>query len=48
MTENQNIKSTVDAIVFGYQNGKLYVLLLIQQKIWEAKHPVGFAWIGSQ
>lgn len=31
MTENQNIKIAVDAIIFGYQNGKLYVLL-IQQK----------------
>ena len=31
MSENQNIKIAVDAIVFGYQNGKLYVLL-IQQK----------------
>ena len=31
MSENQNIRIAVDAIVFGYQNGKLYVLL-IQQK----------------
>lgn len=31
MTENQNIKVAVDAIVFGYQNNKLFVLL-IQQK----------------
>ena len=31
MTEQQNIKVAVDAIVFGYQNNQLY-LLLIQQK----------------
>ena len=31
MNENQNIKVAVDAIVFGYQNNQLYVLL-IQQK----------------
>lgn len=31
MTENQNIRVAVDAIVFGYQNSQLYVLL-IQQK----------------
>lgn len=31
MSENQNIKVAVDAIVFGYQNNQLYVLL-IQQK----------------
>lgn len=31
MTEKQNIKVAVDAIVFGYQNNQLY-LLLIQQK----------------
>lgn len=31
MTEEQNIKVAVDAIVFGYQNNQLYVLL-IQQK----------------
>ncbi|MES2545310.1 MAG: NUDIX domain-containing protein [Bacteroidota bacterium] len=31
MIENQNIKIAVDAIVFGYQNNKLFVLL-IQQK----------------
>lgn len=31
MAENQNIKVAVDAIVFGYQNNQLYVLL-IQQK----------------
>ncbi len=31
MSENQNIKIAVDAIVFGYQNNQLYVLL-IQQK----------------
>ena len=31
MNPIQNIKIAVDAIVFGYQNGKLYVLL-IQQK----------------
>lgn len=31
MYENQNIKIAVDAIVFGYQNNQLYVLL-IQQK----------------
>ena len=31
MTENQNIRIAVDAIVFGYQNNQLYVLL-IQQK----------------
>jgi 8-oxo-dGTP diphosphatase len=31
MSENQNIKVAVDAIVFGYQNSKLFVLL-IQQK----------------
>jgi len=29
--ENQNIRVAVDAIVFGYQNNSLYVLL-IQQK----------------
>jgi 8-oxo-dGTP diphosphatase len=31
MSENQNIRVAVDAIVFGYQNNQLYVLL-IQQK----------------
>ena len=31
MSKNQNIKVAVDAIVFGYQNNQLYVLL-IQQK----------------
>jgi 8-oxo-dGTP diphosphatase len=31
MNENQNIRVAVDAIVFGYQNNQLYVLL-IQQK----------------
>ncbi len=31
MSENQNIRIAVDAIVFGYQNNQLYVLL-IQQK----------------
>lgn len=31
MTQKQNIKVAVDAIVFGYQNNQLY-LLLIQQK----------------
>jgi 8-oxo-dGTP diphosphatase len=31
MSENQNIRVAVDAIVFGYQNSQLYVLL-IQQK----------------
>ncbi|MBF7091031.1 NUDIX hydrolase [Flavobacterium sp. ALJ2] len=31
MIENQNIRVAVDAIVFGYQNNQLYVLL-IQQK----------------
>jgi 8-oxo-dGTP diphosphatase len=31
MTENQNIRIAVDAIVFGYQNNQLFVLL-IQQK----------------
>jgi 8-oxo-dGTP diphosphatase len=31
MTEKQNIRVAVDAIVFGYQNNQLYVLL-IQQK----------------
>ncbi len=31
MTEKQNIKVAVDAIVFGYQNNQLYILL-IQQK----------------
>ena len=31
MTEKQNIRVAVDAIVFGYQNNQLY-LLLIQQK----------------
>src|SRR6187402_132332 len=31
MSENQEIKVAVDAIVFGYQNNQLYVLL-IQQK----------------
>lgn len=31
MAENQNIRVAVDAIVFGYQNNQLYVLL-IQQK----------------
>ncbi|MEO8240140.1 MAG: NUDIX domain-containing protein [Flavobacterium sp.] len=31
MTEKQNIRVAVDAIVFGYQNNELYVLL-IQQK----------------
>ncbi|MDR7209609.1 NrtR DNA-binding winged helix domain-containing protein [Flavobacterium piscis] len=31
MTEKQNIKVAVDAIVFGYQNNQLYALL-IQQK----------------
>ncbi len=31
MSENQKIKVAVDAIVFGYQNNQLYVLL-IQQK----------------
>jgi 8-oxo-dGTP diphosphatase len=31
MSENQNIRVAVDAIVFGYQNNQIYVLL-IQQK----------------
>lgn len=31
MSQNQNIKIAVDAIVFGYQNNKVYALL-IQQK----------------
>jgi len=31
MTEKQNIRVAVDAIVFGYQNNQLYILL-IQQK----------------
>lgn len=31
MSDNQNIRVAVDAIVFGYQNNKLFVLLIQQQ-----------------
>lgn len=36
MSQNQNIRIAVDAIVFGYQNNKVYVLL-IQQKFGSEK-----------